>query len=159
MATKYQVIFKDGKTKPITNLSFDEILQYRIDNINNSENFVCSEIVKKSREKKESDNEAESYSMFKKSLSTNQLHLIERGERRIRKSKEIGYYLEVVHKETEFFSLNTLDKNKKLKEDVIKSIKDNSNIIFESIQKTDPNVNLIDILKLLEDLVFVSKIK
>lgn len=108
MAAKYKIIFKDGRDTR-NNLSFEDALQFKIDNIADDQ-FEIIEITAKpkkaNREKKVKDDgeNEQTKKQFIETLTPIQRQNIEAGSRRVKYSKEIGYYLQVIHKDSTFFS-------------------------------------------------------
>lgn len=112
MSAKYTIRFKNNTEETKKNLSFDEVLTFQASNM---DKFGTFEVIEQTRVRQKSSiplDPEQDKKQFMSLLTPLQKECIQLGSRVVKYSKEIGYYLQVVHKDTTFFSSEKLKKER-----------------------------------------------
>lgn len=132
----YSIKFKDGKSL-ITGLTFDQVLEYKINNIENKNNFDIVEQVDTKKVSKKQDEEKE---IFLSTLTDIQKSDIKSGRRKLKYSEENKFwYLQLVSDDEIHVthSIVKSNRNSEIKKTILDSIKTFKEYIWEDILYSD----------------------
>jgi hypothetical protein len=114
---KYSIVFKDKEKQPLK-LTLDEVVDYKIEHMDEFKNgdyeIVEGAVRKRSKKEQSREDVKASKSQFLSTLNELQKIGIEAGTRKLKWSKDFGWYLQVVHPadDPQFFSVHSGETTK-----------------------------------------------
>jgi len=138
---KYNISFKNG-SNPLRDLSQSEVIKFKIENLDKLDTFVITEIQEEEKMARTPKSD------FLKTISDTQRSEIQRGEKIVKFSEEIGWYLQIV-KDSEGIPTDKLIKNNNLKASISQALDFYYNEIWNEVKSSMPDCNENDFKKLL----------
>lgn len=138
---KYNISFKNG-AEPLRNISQSDVIKFKMENLDKLNTFVITEVEENVKINKTTKSE------FLKTISDMQRLEVQRGEKIVKFSEEIGWYLQIV-KDSEGIPTDKLIKNNNLKSSIAQALDYYYNEIFQKVCSEIKDLNENDFKKLL----------